>query len=385
MSRSLPSLRVQELWDTILDFLRDSQPALRSAALVCTSFTSRAQSHLFREIHLPTSHCGMGRITLYDRTIAQASQLALLLNSSPHLVRYVHSFSLGICERDALIPLARIPWTSVHTLCLDRMHYIPSDDFLGGIQSLIGMPSLRTVSLGGRGDDSWSTQELSLILSRCGPGVQSIGFKHFNPRRHAVPIDLESLGQRPTIRELRLERSPGIVELFNAPAPLLDFTSLHHLQIRNSSDTIAFDAFLRRTGRTITRLSIHARDEMQTLNLALLPALVHLECGEFVCGGPNLNVLLARAPPSLVSIHLSLISRTLQEPTFLQIARDFEEVVLEHFPVLRQVSLAARISLHRWFIPDKCDDDHPALIRAMQNALSRLHKKGLLTVYIESN
>ncbi|KAJ7021011.1 hypothetical protein C8F04DRAFT_1403211 [Mycena alexandri] len=379
---SVPSLSVQELWDTILDFLDDSRPALKSAALVCASFASRAQSHLFREIHLPTSHYGQGHINLNNRTVTQASQLALLMNSSPHLVRYVRSLSLGICETGAVVPLARILWTSVHTLCLDRMHYIPSEDFLGGIQTLIGMPSLRMVSLGGRGDDSWSSQELSLVLSRCGAGVQSIGFKYINPRRCAVSIDSESSGQRPTIRELRLDRSPGIVELFNDPAPLLDFASLRHLKIRNSSDTIAFDSFLRRTGGTITRLSIHARDEMQTLNLALLPALVHLECGEFGCGGADLNMLLARAPTSLISIHLSSISRALQEPTFPHFAREFESIVLEHFPVLRQVSLVARISIHRWLIPDKWDEDHPALIGAMQNALSRLHKKGLLTVYI---
>ncbi|KAJ7166191.1 hypothetical protein C8R46DRAFT_1192589 [Mycena filopes] len=383
----VPSLSVPELWDAILDCLRDYPYTLKSTALVCSSFSARAQSHLFRKITLPiVIFRGYGEqiVNLEQLSSTQPPKLVAVMTSSPHLIPYVRSLSLRCYEANTVILLARVPWTSIATLAVTDMVPAVFPELLAATQNLIGMPSLRTVSLEGAYQTSWTGTELSPILSQS--GVQSITFKYFNISGHTEFVDSESTRQRPRIRELELNNSPEVVQMFNGPASPLNFSNLNRLRIWRSSGTAAFDSFLHRAGATIQELCIHARDELTTtLNLAHLPALTRLECRYFGNSGPATPRLLASAPPSVTAIHLSAGSWDLEDPAFPALALAFEAAILERFPALRTVSLAVRITVHRdrGFIPNRWDSDNAGLVREMEKTLPRLYEKGLLTVYID--
>ncbi|KAJ7174767.1 hypothetical protein C8R46DRAFT_1189434, partial [Mycena filopes] len=385
----VPSLPVPELWDAIIDCLRDYPYTLKSTALVCSSFAARAQSHLFRKITFPiVIFRGYGEqiVNLEQLSRTQAPKLVAVMTSSPHLIPYVRSLSLRCYEANTVIMLARIPWTSIATLTMADMSPGVFPELLAATHKLIGMPSLRSVSLEAAHDTSWTGTVLSPILSHCGAGVQSITFNYFNISGHAEFVDSESTRQRPRIRELELNNSPEVVQIFNGPASPLNFSDLNRLRIWRSSGTAAFDSFLHRAGATIQELCIHARDELTTaLNLAHLPALTRLECRYFGDSGPATPRLLASAPPSVTAIHLSAGSWDLEDPAFPALALAFEAAILERFPALRTVSLAVRITVHRdrEFIPDRWDFDNEGLVREMEKTLPRLHEKGILTIYID--
>ncbi|KAJ6555972.1 hypothetical protein B0H19DRAFT_138136 [Mycena capillaripes] len=371
-----PGLPLQELWEIIIDHLHESPAELKSTSLTCRSFVSPAQSHIFREISVPVKHGDSG-----IKQRIQAKRLHALMNSSPHLIPYVHSLSLGTCEPEILIPLARIRWSRVHTLSLADMAQDPYDEFVHSIQMLIGLSSLRTLAI--RDFERCNAEQLHTILSYCNAGLENITLTFCDIYPAPAFMPLEPPTPRPRIQKLVLGFSTGALELLNSPACPFDFTALNHLRLTEITGA-RLDLFLRQIGPTVERLSVDAMDNsLRRIDLGFLPALVHIDCNGFGYG-PVLNTMLGGVPTDncITTIHLSSRSGVLEWDQWATYMRDFDQVVMERLPALREVSLEMHITQNRWEQPDPFEFNHPGLVRAMEAALPRLHEKGLLSVHI---
>ncbi|KAJ6448131.1 hypothetical protein C8R47DRAFT_1221966 [Mycena vitilis] len=92
-----PSLAIQEIWDLILDYHKESSPDLRALALVCRAFVTRVQTHLFRNILLVPS------LKRDARTPAAAARrLKKIMNG----------------DEETFVCVAEIHWTHLHKLKL---------------------------------------------------------------------------------------------------------------------------------------------------------------------------------------------------------------------------------------------------------------------------
>jgi hypothetical protein len=246
----VPSLPVQELWNSIIDFLHGCPLDLRSISLVCRSFDAHAQSHIFREIALPVKW--RGDIIIEQRI--QADRLAALMESSPHLIQYVYSLSLAYAEVETLLLLARIPWSRLRTLSFVRMFYEPGDAFLNSINALVGLQSLRSLKIGESRSPDYDP--LPTILSHCSAGLESVAISYYTTIAESF-LGLQPRFERPRIKKLTLCSSPRAFDLLNDSACPFDFTTLRHVKVQNSAGP-GLDRFLRQQGKTVEQLSIAA-------------------------------------------------------------------------------------------------------------------------------
>ncbi|KAJ6555971.1 hypothetical protein B0H19DRAFT_1376909 [Mycena capillaripes] len=372
-----PGLPIQELWEIIIDFFHESPMDLKSISLACRSFVYPAQSHIFRAISVPANH-GHGH--------KQAKRLCAVMNSSPHINGYVQYLSLGTCQAEILIPLARIRWSRVHTLSLADTVVYPYNKFLRSVRKLVGIPSLRTLSI--EGFMRFNAEQLHTLLSHCSAGLQNIALTHCNVHHPSNSITVEPPLLRPKIRKLTLI-SATVLEILTGAACAFDFTTLKDLTLMDLTlmDGPILDAFLRWTGPTVERLGVGAKGSdslnLNSPELSLLPALVHIDYNGFGYS-PVLNTMLRGVPTDncITTIHLSSWSDVLERHQYATYIHDFDEVVTERLPALREVSLEMHITRPRWGQSDPFEFNHRGLIQAMEAALPRLHEKGMLSVHV---
>ncbi|KAF7339020.1 hypothetical protein MVEN_01978200 [Mycena venus] len=89
-------------WDEILDHLHDAPADLKSLALVCRAFTSRAQNHLFRIVKVD-----------HERSPTRLTQL---LSDAPHLIAHIRELYIGNCSLQTLTAMIRIAWSRLHAI-----------------------------------------------------------------------------------------------------------------------------------------------------------------------------------------------------------------------------------------------------------------------------
>ncbi|KAF7362894.1 hypothetical protein MVEN_00639700 [Mycena venus] len=246
------SLSVQELWDHIVDELHQSPQDLRACSLVCRSFVSRAQSHVFS----------------YIRVGGNVIRLAGLLTSSPHLIPYIRHLYFENCGAESIALLHSVfVGSHVETITLKNHTFydMPFDHSLyEELYPLCGTPICS------------ASQRLDHI--------------HFQScRLFSMPEDL-ALPQvrRPKIRRLGLTMSE-VGKALTDPAFPLDVSALTDIQSQSvTMNSLHWDLILhsRLTIRTLKFIQIEAvgegsRDQLKTVDLAAFPSLQCVRLGEF--------------------------------------------------------------------------------------------------------
>jgi hypothetical protein len=254
-------LRVQELCDNITDFLPESKWDLRSCALVCPSFTSSAQRHLFHDIIFNRGCLDIDdRSTLSEYDEAGACRrFCAVLDTSPHLIPLVRRLRFST-ELDVLRPLSRFQFPNLVAVLIHRRRGGPSSEAcLSLIKQLISAPSIRRVGL------------LSLIF----PDIRTLGriFENCAPELDSILLHYVSVsdgndvsqgdGSAPPhcvkVKTLRFEANYGQdAPWLVSPLSPFDWSELAELD-PSPRPTSAVLAILDRAKRTIRRLTLDAR------------------------------------------------------------------------------------------------------------------------------
>ncbi|KAF8171172.1 hypothetical protein K438DRAFT_199655 [Mycena galopus ATCC 62051] len=267
LARRIP----QELCDTIIDTLHedhDSLGDLKSCSLVCRSFVTRAQSHIFSTISVGRApHEGHFDRILQASWLARLARFNALIGSSPRLLGYVRTLDIESCETgEIIILLAQIPWSRVHTVWIRDIPDRTPGLVLDSVHVLVAIPSLRKLTLESLLWKSWTADVLHAILAHCTVELQSLElwFHTLEPGSSLFPpLASPSTSSRSKIRELTLWRSPSIAELLNDPACSFDLSALR--QIRCVGINAGLNALLRRSGATVRTLHINAAGHSRTL------------------------------------------------------------------------------------------------------------------------
>ncbi|KAJ7794166.1 hypothetical protein B0H14DRAFT_2924009 [Mycena olivaceomarginata] len=330
-----------ELWEIIIGFLQDDTVDLKSTSLACRSFVFAC----------PVAYIPRNPNYGEEKGV-QANRLTALMESSPHLIRHVRSLTVEGCEPEMVIPLARIRWSRVDTLELEDITEDLSDDCARSIHTLVGLSSLCTLTI----RNCCHAEQLHTILSHCSAALENVSLRSCE------------ISPTPAFRPLKSPRPRQRIRKLVLPCMSLDLTSLNHLHLTRM--TVArLDSFLRRICSTVECLSVDARDYISSsLDLSLLPALVHIDCHGFG-NGPVLNTMLGGMP---TDNHINTIH--LFAPRAV--------IVMDHLPALREVSLTMYIEQHRQEDRDPYEFNHPGLMQVMVAALPRLHEKGMLSMHI---
>ncbi|KAJ7829653.1 hypothetical protein B0H14DRAFT_3465480 [Mycena olivaceomarginata] len=253
-----PYLRIQEMWDDIIDWLHTSTVDLKSTSLVCRSFARRAQSHIFHQIVLSSSSTGRASAHLKD-----------LMRSSPHLIPHVRVLYLPMANEETFVSVAQIRWSHLEALTMGLRQPGPGAVTLDSIDVLVSLQFLRILSFQG---PFWEGGDLQRILARCTMGLERIVFLQCNPTSFTPNVPVGNVSPRPKISNLALTYSPWVVHLL--PQNLRTFLYQHRA--------------------TITDFHFLGADEtMFELDLGLFPALTHIAIDD---AGPEFNVMLARLP-----------------------------------------------------------------------------------------
>jgi hypothetical protein len=272
------TLDLQEIWDEIVDHLHGSPEDLKSSALVCRSFTYRAQSHIFRTINLVpplifaarspdqtlqrsdarTSLVGSPGPSSRPSTTTLARRLRDLMALSSHLIVNVRTLHIGRGDEELLASIARIRWSRVHTLSLDLASYFHATtaSTLNDIKTLVAMPSLRTMVFAGA---FWDSAHLQNAFDHCNTALEHVRFWHCSPgytpiSTHTPTSNVQS-SPRPKISSISLTFSPSVVDLLRHPACGLDFSNLTSM-VCSQSFSPAFSSFVRCVGSTISHLYV---------------------------------------------------------------------------------------------------------------------------------
>ncbi|KAJ7607092.1 hypothetical protein DFH06DRAFT_1250177 [Mycena polygramma] len=360
-----PSLAIQEIWDEILDYHSESPPDLRSLALVCRAFVTRAQVHLFHDIHLVPS------LKRDARTPAAAARrLKKLMAKSPHLIHLARTLLVQNGDEETFVCVAEIRWTHLRKLKLGLSSFSAAGALPALVKSvgyLVGLDFLRSLVVQGR---QWTPAALQGILACCNPRLEHIELRncisHYSPSS-SHDSALYHYARQPTshprtrVTHLTLVSSSAAVDLLTDPRCALDFSSLARLWYTDSVSSRL--APLLRSAE-ITHLYLLGTDHtLAQLDTALFPALTHLEAS--LRPEPAFNHFLMRlhTPRRLAVIRLVFSGTDVGE------LAEFEAIVLGlDAPSLRRVELGMMEDL----------DPNPKLMGIVEAALPRLRDRGLL-------
>ncbi|KAJ7224630.1 hypothetical protein GGX14DRAFT_387303 [Mycena pura] len=371
-------LPVQELCDAIVDLLCDNKDDLRSEACASCSFAPRAQSHLFRKLILPITG-----IYSEDKSVAITQRLVDTMKFSPHLVPLVEILLFEFAEPAALDLLASIPWQRVHQLHL----HIQSRAFgfnPEGVQTLIGLPSVRHVQLEYGCTLRYRRHEVFGLLSHLNPGVEILEIKQlslsYNDKARDVPIPSPPHSQAvaPRLRQLSLIHTHAHI-LCESACPL-DLSVLQELEVHHCH---GLDVILSTVSPTVRKLTVWGVDRLEYLNINLLHNITDIHCDDFG-KYPILHHLFDHVAPDnhITNIYITTLSDRIEqnESRFVAIAGDLEGAVLACLPLLQKVSMKVKI-LHT-FSPDS--EKRQELQKKAEDAFPRLVKLNMLEVSFDA-
>ncbi|KAJ7450629.1 hypothetical protein FB451DRAFT_720446 [Mycena latifolia] len=348
---------VQDIWDHIIDFHRESPRDLQSCSLVCRMMVPRAQRHIFHTLILPNSAIG-------------ANPLREILDSSPHLIQYIREIRLGACDADALAPLVQIPWSQLDALWLGHYMRSASAPDLEKLHRLVELPSIRRITFH---SDRWRAEHLLSIFAHCPPGLARVDF--VGCKIALIPLPpLAPAARRPVIRHLALCDSPTVAGLLLDPACPLDCRTLTYLN-SGSNENSDIAALRIQASRTIETLHFESAAPIAFLDIGAFPALRCLKCDDV---GSSFSHLLATLAPN------NAITRVCVElagphvgPEDLQ---EFETAVLAgRLPALERVDMevATRSPI---FYAIKQANGWAQMEEVLRAQLARLQERGLLFV-----
>ncbi|KAJ7460097.1 hypothetical protein B0H11DRAFT_167536 [Mycena galericulata] len=177
MTIATAALRLQELCDSIAAFLKDTPETLRSYALVCSTFASCAQRHLFHDIILNRGCQAFHEfgIRSYAGDEARACRrLCSVLRSSPHLIPLIRR--LRIClAHEVLEPLTEVVLPNLGEVLLDcPLGLGVNAPSMTLAALLISVPSLRRVGL--RSFTFRSIRDIHHLFQNGPPALESLSF-----------------------------------------------------------------------------------------------------------------------------------------------------------------------------------------------------------------
>ncbi|KAJ7439904.1 hypothetical protein B0H11DRAFT_2293197 [Mycena galericulata] len=283
--RRPPSLEVQEIRDHIISFLRGMTRDLKNCALVSTSLRGAAQSVLFHDIDLdPTRYIqgGLNGETLpapsdFDAEAAAACRrLGAVVAHSPHLIKHIRRLKIRICSHpDVIVQLLAMGLTHLRDISLDADLDADSHDLvIEPLQSLIGLPSVREVTVSNRSSPG--------MLSGRVHHLTAISFnfiRDFNVKLLAAQPDTDL--PRPQITKLTAETSfmsSHVEDWLVGPRCPFDLTRLVDVHVAGSGVMGTSLSLILKTARgTIERLQLAAYDLKRTsFDFAAFPLLRYL-------------------------------------------------------------------------------------------------------------
>ncbi|KAJ7643082.1 hypothetical protein DFH06DRAFT_601847 [Mycena polygramma] len=363
---SLPAcLPVQEMWDHIIDDLQQSNTDLRSCSLVCWSFVARVQSHIFRCISIDKKHPKVAE----NQAEILASKLASILAESSHIIPYIRILYLGDCRGAVVTHLHRIPWSHLEELnlrCYKKSDRIP-DANLNHIHGLVGLPSIRQVSIGGEG---WGGGQIFKIVTHCTPHLERLIFWHCSSQLGPFHTSDSTVRvTQPKIRQLIFMDSDALSGVFTDRSLPLDLSTLTHVR-SSGSMAKSFRSFLLRHCPTVESLRFGGEDSgIELINLELFPLLNHLACDDI---GFQFNQMLQSLPPNSAvnTIRVNLFGRRLT----MAVIEDFEATII----ALRMRRVELVVNAHS---PYFMGSHLPTLARMIRRDFEQLEERGLLFVY----
>ncbi|KAJ7493926.1 hypothetical protein FB451DRAFT_1551217 [Mycena latifolia] len=268
MEESSQALDIQELVDQCIEFLSDSLPDLMACALVSRSWTSAAQTYIFREVSIRSSSS--------ERLWARLQQILLI---SPHLIRHIHRlhlYSHGI-STGAFITICQFPFTNLRSAAVFHGKPVPLRVGMA-IQQLFSLPHLSRVNV----TANFTDPSIFLrIWERCSSNLIHLEIHLIEPSNAAMqPV--------PSIRppRIRLESLRSISAEYIKDWLMHDLCPLDvsHLKIlstaRRHEDVFRWPIFAPAL-RTIEVLDFCPMPHANIIDLSILPklALIRMSIG----------------------------------------------------------------------------------------------------------
>ncbi|KAJ7673635.1 hypothetical protein DFH06DRAFT_1292541, partial [Mycena polygramma] len=182
---------VQELVDYIVHFLRDSRDDLKTCALVCRSWLSPAQSHLFRKITALVVH-------------NDPKRWSRVLNASPHLIRHIRrlqlSFTTDKGSASRVSEICNFPFTHLQWVGISYIGDLSVPN-VRALQKLFSLATLHQVAFM---TEVGKPVNLREIFRRCSATIQhlDIGGAAFFPS--SPPPHISGSMARVTLTALRI-------------------------------------------------------------------------------------------------------------------------------------------------------------------------------------
>ncbi|KAJ6456297.1 hypothetical protein C8R47DRAFT_1082488 [Mycena vitilis] len=355
-------LSVQEMWDHIIDELRQLKD-WQSCSLVCRSFLARAQSHIFRRISIHKK--------LYQEPDFVAKQLVSILNTSPHIIPYIHILYLGECRPAVVAHLLQISWTHLEDLTVSCLGDPITGADLEHIYPLVGLPTLRRMAFIGKG---WGAEGMFKALSHCTHRLERIEFWNCDfPNGSFQPTELAVTASRPKIRQLTFMSSDSMARVLADNAFPIDLSSVTYVR-SSGSNSGNFKSFILRHCSTIESLHLGGEDPgIELISLGVFPALNYLGCDDM---GYEFNEMLKSLPPKNVvdTIRVNLFGPTLT----MDLIADFQATIIGlKMPLLRRVELEVNTTHSPFFT----GADPTALASMIRRDLGQIQERGQLFVY----
>ncbi|KAK6981549.1 hypothetical protein R3P38DRAFT_415911 [Favolaschia claudopus] len=368
-----PGLPIPELWDAIISHVRDPyetdpEKDLKAISLVCSSFCAPAQRALFD---------GEQRHIAKELAAVKAARLADILEDAPHLLRYIRDLSIGTDDPECFRIAAAIPWSQqLHSLEFRNLSLATLEGCSDGVARLLGINSIRDLSLQGHGD----CIDFEAVFSYCSSSIETLrlSFLHWPLPESPVTFSGRAIRgtPRPAIRELSLPDYPS--QFMDILGEAFDFSGLETLEL-GLDEGARLAPFLSRYCSTVKCLFIRNRDSGWTEfdPVIHLPALAQIQV--VISTLDSFINFLANVTTNnhieLVKILFPVTSdntKNLRKDIPVDTARRFEDVVLHpgRLPALRVVQMKVHLFHMLHGIP----------VDIIRELFPRLREKGILEV-----
>ncbi|KAK7002078.1 hypothetical protein R3P38DRAFT_3215873 [Favolaschia claudopus] len=341
----------QELCDTIIDFLWDDHDTLNSVSRTCSSFTFRAQGHLFREVGI--SHFAYG--------IVQARRLVDTIKGSPHLIPLVQHLSFRFSNSAVfdLLASSGISWCNVNRLSLAPIEAAGNaggfaTQSLESIKTLVALPSLRRVRLDFKPFPSHFRRDIYAIFSCLNPGVRILelrslqlrawpsnpGYQLLAPISREHPLPPHGLPTVPRLDTLRLISTDG--DFLCEPACPLDISALHEVEGFGWENSLLFATAVSGTVRKWTFDNLHRLRNEEILHL--IPNITEIDFTALSISSLNLERAMDHLTPAhrIAKIGITMFSSSFSigsPRTFRESWKGCVATMVEKNPSLQELSL----------------------------------------------
>ncbi|KAJ7747176.1 hypothetical protein DFH07DRAFT_1062784 [Mycena maculata] len=336
-------LHIQELLDHCIS-LQDSKSDLVACALVSRRWVHRAQSLLFEEIN-PWDI----RRSIDDHR-RRWLQLLPILNTCPHLVRYIRRLSVNqkglstqIFSEICLVRFTHLEDVTVRTVDLPPPHAV-------GMQALLSLPTLLRVDI----ECSSANTRFIQIWCRCSPSIRTIAlgcFLYFDDHFDFIlpdpptPLKLESLSL--TFAD------DGVTRWLQHDVCPFDLSRLRVLSFGYCTEIVRSPAFVAAL-RTIEALEFKIPISQDSIDFSAFPKLASVRVRIFAGHEPwskTLESFATIAPSCSISIFGffeegtcnqldSVLSQTLLPPSTVEIHADASNArAVAYFPELKSMNM----------------------------------------------